>query len=955
MSLVNLPDPTETDACLGGLYSSCAASPITGTGVYAGSVENLVFFVPTPLWGNQCHTARSAVSIDGSINSVAISLDGTVTACAVSPSDEGSELHVIKTPVDPSDTSVKSVKIFETPMFPIRSICFAFGGRVKTKLVLGTDEGKIYQISIGKNGGAPIELKPVSEHGGVKCVSTCPLSGNVCASFCDGDLIMFDQQGGEMENRKILKKNLTPDSIEKFQHVWNPHAKQRLLAIAGLSVPVVLKSGVWATTPIPDAPATMDGNLSTIAWSLDGTMLAAVTAAGTVAVYEFSQITGPVLKIRALSSTNTIMSVCWSYHNNAHSVNAIGLNGVRTSIPLTDETCEVLKKNLKIDLVSLLHASKEATAVHIDSGLQEAEVSSEESDSDSDSDASEKAESVDESPEQLRQELEELVDAPPGIEKEVPMEEESQDDPKEESRKSTSHFDRQFTFQPGASTSGSAVRSGVLRRIMCWNQFGSVIKIEKQDEGSMIEVRLELDDEENKNFRLKDNLHGWTIASLSDTGLALAVKSKFDLTDKYEDDLTAEKNDYDEMEGGGLSKVCFRPFNSWGNQREWIVPLPVKAEVESVAAGSACLAAIATDSTIRIWSNEGGFLLSQFCLTGEIPISISGGSSFVGDLFFAVSSMRSRSTESVAFQTFLVSQNGAKIAPLASGPLPISAKPGCALCWTGISEDLVPFTCDTLGVVRGLYPYAGGPDQQISFLWSPLLNFVVDVQKRGEGYWPLFLSDREVWCVPTRPEDDYEPRTAPLPPKMSVPLRLQAQYCANKDTISVEGTILMDRLIVQQTRWLISLGSQIDDEGKKIENGHDKRLAENFRKLLEAGRLEKALGGAALAFGSMTSRLMIRMAAALGLRTLETRLDELFNPTATVEKRKRIQSAESTLFPKKQVLKDVAQHLPEKTFDLPKENIPKENIPNDAPVQKAPVVNPFAKKRKVDEEITRNA
>jgi phosphoribosylformylglycinamidine (FGAM) synthase-like enzyme len=243
-------------------------------------------------------------------------------------------------------------------------------------------------------------------------------------------------------------------------------------------------------------------------------------------------------------------------------------------------------------------------------------------------------------------------------------------------------------------------------------------------------------------------------------------------------------------------------------------------------------------------------------------------------------------------------------------------------------------------------------DSPVHFQWVPLLNFVTDHQRSGEGYWPLFVSEKDVWCVATRGEDDYEPRPAPLPPVMNVALRSQAQYGD-----SPESQLFLDRLLAQQTRLCAQLGlpasafrtvtdGDLDKAVKKVENAHDKKLADMFRKLLETGKIEKALGGAALAFQSMTARLMIRMAAALGMRTLEARLEDLFNPAANelAEPTRRELSASETLFPQATVRGSpkVEQHISSpKKVEAVKEIGTKSG--SGGPV------NPFAKKRANDE------
>jgi hypothetical protein len=954
------------EKCIGGVFSDCSFSPVTNVAAYSGSVENQVFYVfdSNRVWSSLSSESRAVVGMDGSLNALSVSLDGSVTACAVTPSDEGSEIHVIRTPSTKSSAPLTGIKIFETPLFPIRTVCFGMNGKLKTKIFAGTDEGKVLSVSLtGKSSAVEIHSSPA--HGGVKCVRTCGTTGHIAASFCDGFVVHFDGQT-EVESRKILPKSLTPDNAERFGIDWHP--KGKILAIAGLPAPVFLKIGAWATTPIGEA-ATGGDKLSTVKWSLDGALIAGVTITGAIHIWEYSAVMGPSLLVRCISDSITVVNVFWGYENEGHVVNGIDLRGARTSIDQGE--CSELKRALKLDLATLAGTSKEAAVGHMESGL-EVEHDDDDSSSDSSSDSSQVAESVDESPEQLAEELRDLV----GVSSK-PADVAVDDDVDEVaqfggaavtgvSRSSAPDYDTQFSFQPGSTMAKTIGTKS--RRILCWNQNGWVVRTDFDEEG-LIEVHLELEHVDLKQFRLRDSLHGWSLASLGTNGLALGVKSKFDMNDKYEEEDDEELLDESELAEkkklqlakneltGGLSKVCFRPFAAWGAQREWILALPQRAEIESIAAGATCVAAIATDSAIRVWSNEGGFLLWTWNMKAEIPISIAAN----GDLFFVVSAMRSRSTESVVYETFLTQHAGGKLIHVSDGTVPVSGgNSGTALCWVGVSEDFVPFTCDTQGIMRGLYPVqtVGSDTGGVSrFMWVPLLNFVVDAAKKSAGYWPVFVSERDVWCVATKAEDDFEPKSAPIPGTMHIPIRPQGQFVASdpSDSLSPETQLMLERLVASQARLKALVGVGIDPEqaAKKSEISHDKKLAETFRKLVEAGKIEKALGGAALAFTSATSRLMIRMSAALGLRPLESRLEDLFNGTTSASSAAPTTAAE-TLFPQAAAPRKENIIPPPMTLDTQQCT----KGPNEIPITNKPAaVNPFAKKRKAadDQGLARNA
>ena len=91
---------------------------------------------------------------------------------------------------------------------------------------------------------------------------------------------------------------------------------------------------------------------------------------------------------------------------------------------------------------------------------------------------------------------------------------------------------------------------------------------------------------------------------------------------------------------------------------------------------------------------------------------------------------------------------------------------------------------------------------------------------------------------------------------------------------------------------------------------------------------------------------MIRMAAALGMRALETRLEDLFNPPSSSVPGEFVQpSAQASLFPQASKPATIVAQPPTAVSSPDTLNV-NDSLPIHQPSKGVGVVNPFAKKRK---------
>jgi WD40 repeat protein len=326
-----------TTNCLGGDFSTVAFSPLAGTALFSGSMETHIFSIPNSdrPWASLPEGASVTLTPDDpardSLTDITISVDGTVALGAVNSTESGGEVFLINL------QNSKKIKIYNSPLFPIRSVSFGSGGRRKTAALIGIDDGTVVEVSL-KTLTPVRELKPLEAHGGVKCVRTHPLTGAVAVSYCDGAVCLFTE-GGESEMRKIFKSPLLPESPSRFGIDWNP-ARPDILAVTGRPAPSVLVVGSFPTVPLDATEGGDDGPLSVVKWSVDGTLLAGVTGEGVVKIFKFdfplNRFEQVARILPADTTTNRTIDCFLATDGTGHVINTLSAAGRRgRSLPAT--------------------------------------------------------------------------------------------------------------------------------------------------------------------------------------------------------------------------------------------------------------------------------------------------------------------------------------------------------------------------------------------------------------------------------------------------------------------------------------------------------------------------------------------------------------------------------------------------------------------------------------------
>jgi len=126
----------------------------------------------------------------------------------------------------------------------------------------------------------------------------------------------------------------------------------------------------------------------------------------------------------------------------------------------------------------------------------------------------------------------------------------------------------------------------------------------------------------------------------------------------------------------------------------------------------------------------------------------------------------------------------------------------------------------------------------------------------------------------TRPEDGFEPRTTPLPRPATFGFKIPTHLTVDaKSPVNPEASLILSRLNANQVSFCDDLDLPIPGNTKNLSLAHDKQLLSLFTNLAEGGSSEKALDAVGLAFNKKTLSFFVNIAAKLGLRVLENKVE----------------------------------------------------------------------------------
>ncbi|EDV20225.1 uncharacterized protein TRIADDRAFT_32433 [Trichoplax adhaerens] len=302
----------------------------------------------------------------------------------------------------------------------------------------------------------------------------------------------------------------------------------------------------------------------------------------------------------------------------------------------------------------------------------------------------------------------------------------------------------QREFQPGSTP------KYLNHRIMMWNSVG-VVHHHTEDDLSSIDVEFH-DVTTHHALHIANHLNH-SLAALSSQALLLA----------------SEGND-----SMASTLVCLH-FSTWDNSKEWSTTMPEKEIIKAIAAGKTWVAAATDNFNVRIYSIS-GIQLGIFTLAGPV-VAMSGHDDIIMVVYHAGVPFDNNQRFNVKI---IDAKKGRSIYKYLEPALPIT--PGSKLSWLGFSDEGVPVTYDTAGIVRVLQKSYG-------YSWIPVLNARQLSKNKSDTYWAIGLNgnSRQLRCILCKASA--YPSTVPRP--VATVLPLQIPLCEiNTDKSSLEERYL---------------------------------------------------------------------------------------------------------------------------------------------------------------------
>ncbi|KAJ3223868.1 hypothetical protein HK099_000588 [Clydaea vesicula] len=168
------------------------------------------------------------------------------------------------------------------------------------------------------------------------------------------------------------------------------------------------------------------------------------------------------------------------------------------------------------------------------------------------------------------------------------------------------------------------------------------------------------------------------------------------------------------------STIFFRPIENWSSQNEWMIQFGTdsKEEPTGVALTKTYIVVSTSMNYLRFFS-FGGLQLGLLCLQGS-AVSMVGCDDYLLVVYH-------REEQNMGFLLF---DNSRKC--ILKDALPISST--SKLIWIGFSEEGIPMTYDSVGILRGLIRNS---ESISNSYWLPFLDTRESSKKKKEFYWPV--------------------------------------------------------------------------------------------------------------------------------------------------------------------------------------------------------------------------
>ena len=301
--------------------------------------------------------------------------------------------------------------------------------------------------------------------------------------------------------------------------------------------------------------------------------------------------------------------------------------------------------------------------------------------------------------------------------------------------------------QPPFAPSATPLVPEISRRILCWNNIGTITHRRDSLEDNIVDISF-VDSIARRPVTFPES-YGFIIGSLGDDGAIFA--SDIEEDDNWDDHDNPELkglNISDTMRKAILkkkksgSRIYFHRYETIGSRKDkdWSLTLPNEERVLGCASGLGWASVMTSKRFLRLFSSA-GVQSNIIWLPGD-PVTMIGRGRFLA-VIYHISSPLQDSTQSLGYLLMNIT-NGTTIS---SGPLSCVSSGG-SITWAGFSEDFSFYVMDSQGILSILANTHG-------WHWTPILNTMEKKKSKDDHFWPVTVTDGKLICVPLKGGNEY--------------------------------------------------------------------------------------------------------------------------------------------------------------------------------------------------------
>ncbi|KAK9832382.1 hypothetical protein WJX74_008412 [Apatococcus lobatus] len=358
----------------------------------------------------------------------------------------------------------------------------------------------------------------------------------------------------------------------------------------------------------------------------------------------------------------------------------------------------------------------------------------------------------------------------------------------------------QGPIQPASTPAGGPGS----RRWMAYTLQGC-ISTQEADGYNTVEVAFHDTSRSRKRIPVLNDFYRFHLASMSEKGALYASNASPD----------------------SPAMLVYRPFEAWAPNSDWSLPLPETERPMCLAAGRFLLALATSTSTLRLFSLA-GIQTNVMSMPGPV-VAIAAHEHLLAVVWHAGMPFASGS-QCLHFSLL----DAADQTQLGTEGLGLS--PGATLAWMGFTDDGVPATYDSKGVMRLRIPDFGGS-------WMIVFDSAAE-QKNKESFWPVAITRQALLCIICR-EHTPHPAVSPRPTMSRINLHVPVLGAAEATGPLEDQQLLLSaslshvREAASRSAGSTGVGTSMADV-QLAETEADRVLLRLFQAALKANRLLRA-------------------------------------------------------------------------------------------------------------------